>query len=264
MERRKTESLKSLSNNSMFKDSNKENNIPAYNDNSIVGKIEKSEKERERADELKEAQKRKLEKIEYKKSLNKFSEINDSLLLIMGLSIVGIIASLMFLKFNYVIYCAISCYLAYFVGKRLKPIEDENNILQILLWNLSENINDFFEYKIKFDMKADYVNDVAKYTTIFAIISGLFNSNTILYPIALLMLLLSFIVSFACKDVEIILEKKNLILGALIGGFLVKGLIHSMIRGVLVLDLFNLALAIGFIALFHFLEYVDLTEPLDN
>lgn len=264
MERKKVDSLKFLNENSVFKDSKKENNIPAYNDNAIMEKIEKTEKEKEKAIEIKEHEKRKLEKIEYNKSLNKFSEINDCLLLIIGLSIVGLIASLIFLKLNYVIYCAISCYLAYFIGKRLKPIEDENNVLQILLWNLSENINDFFEYKIKFDMKSDYINDVAKYSTIFAIISGLFNSNTILYPISLLMLLLSFIVAFACKDIEVILEKKNLILGALIGGFLIKGFIHSMIRGVLVLDLFNLALAIGFIILFHFLEYADLTEPLDN
>lgn len=264
MERKKLESLKSLSDNSLFKDSRKDNNIPAYNDNEIIKKMEKTERERMRVIEAENIEKKRLEKIEYKKSLNKFSEINDSLLLIMGLSLVGIIASLMFLKFNYVIYCAISCYLAYFVGKRLKPIEDENNILQTLLWNLSESINDFFEYKIKFDMKADYIDDVAKYSTIFAIISGLFNSNTIVYPLSLLILLLSFIVAFACKDVETILEKKGLILGALIGGFLVKGCIHSLIRGVLVLDLFNLALAIGFISLFHLLEYVDLTEPLDD
>lgn len=261
MERKRMESLKSLSDNSVFKDKKSENNIPAYNDTEIIRKMEKTEREKMRVLEAENNEKKRLEKLEYKKSLNKFSEINDYLLFIIGLSVIGIIASLMFLKINYVIYCGLSCYLAYFIGKRLKPIEDEDNVLQILLWNLSENINDFFEHKIKYDMKSDYINDVAKYSTIFAIISALFNSNTILYPISLAFLILSFIVAFACKDIDVILEKKNLILGGLIGGFLVKGVIHSIIRGVLVIDLFNVALAIGFIILFHFLENVSLEEP---
>ena len=36
MERKRMESLKSLSDNSVFKDKKSDNNIPAYNDNEII------------------------------------------------------------------------------------------------------------------------------------------------------------------------------------------------------------------------------------
>lgn len=262
--RNSNQSLKDMSDNAVFKDKKHRDNIPAYNDDFIQEKIDNTKRKKEREKQAKKDEKIKAEKLEYKNSLNKFSEINDLLLIIIGLSLVGAVASIAFLKFNYMIYCVITAFISLFVGKRLKPINDDDNILQTLMWNLSCSIDDFFEYKIKFDMKSTYVNDIAKYTTIFAIISALFNSNTILYPISLAMLLLTFIIAFACKDLDVILEKKNLILGSLIGGFLIKGFIHSMIRGVLVLDLFNLALAIGFIVLFHLFEYTDLSEPKDE
>ena len=264
MKKKIVSSLKDINKKNTFSDGNISDCVPAYNDGYIQSKIEHTEelKEKERLKE--EAKEKKRLKSEYKKSLNKFSEIDDFLLLTIGLSVLAFIASIFFFKFNYAIYCAITCYLAYFVGKRLKPITDEKGVLHILIWNLSNSIEDFFKYKINYDMLSSYEDDISKYTIIFVVIVGLFNSNTILYPIAIILILLTFLTAFASKDVEVILEKKSIILGALIGGFVLKAFIHSFIRGVLVLDLFNLALAITFACLFNFLEYIDMSEPKDN
>lgn len=249
--------------NGINSEENELNNIPPYNDNSIKEIIEETEKQKMMEREKEERKRLKEERAEYKKTLNKFSQINELLITIIAFSIVGVIVSLIFLKINYAIYCGITAYLAYFVGKRLKSINNYDNVLQTLLWNLSESIDDFFEYKIKIDIKSNYINDFHKYSIVFAVIVGLFNSNSVLYPIALLIILLFITISFASKDLDTIIEKKNLILGALIGGFLIKGFIHSVATGSLILDLFNLVLAILFIALFHFLEQVDISEPIE-
>lgn len=238
-------------------------NLPAYSDEQIHRKIKETQRQEKIKSQNAELQKIKEEKMKYRKTLNKFTDFNDFILLTIGLAVLSLISSLVYIKINYLIYSIIAIVCSYYIGKRLKPLNKEDNIWQVLLWNLSLSIDDFLEYKLQYEVKDNYIKNVNRITYLFCICVAVFNSNTIIYPLALFALLCSYLIAFACKDTDIIIDKSNLVICSLLFGFVLKGVVHSLIRGVLVLDMFNLGLALAFILLYHLLKEIRLEEPIE-
>lgn len=258
----KNRSLKDNSEIFMMDNDKSLENIPAYADESLRMKLEQTAiqetaKQKEKQNELKQR-----EKAEYKKTLIKIWDMNEFLLLTIGFSIIGLLSSLIYMKLNYSIYCIFTAVLAFYIGRRLRPLDDEDGVLNTLMWNLALSINDFFEYKIDYQNINSYNKNLNNISIVFALVVLLFNSNSIVYPIALMALIFMYIISFSQRDKYSILYTKNTVLNALVFGFIFKGILHTCISGVLTLDMFNLSLTIGFVCLYHLISYIDLSEPM--
>ena len=259
MDRRR--SLKDSSGTVLMDSDRSLDNIPSYADERLRTKLDETSRKEEMDRRNKALENEKKEKAIYKQSLVKFSNINDFLLLTMGVAIMGLIASLVYIKINYAIYSLLTAFLSYYIGRRLRPINNEDGILNTLVWNLALSINDFFEYKIDYSNLSNYRKDVNKISIVFALVVSLFNSTSVVYPVALIALIIMYIISLSQRDKDCIIGSSKIVLSGLVYGFVFKGIVHTCVSGVLSLDLFNLVLTIGLVCIYHILKSIDLTEP---
>ncbi|HBF3307023.1 TPA: hypothetical protein KOB88_001938 [Clostridioides difficile] len=181
-----------------------------------------------------------------------FTQIDSNLLLCCGLLIISIITSFIVAKWELFIYSVICIFLTIYVGRRLKFREKNDEVTNVVIWNLSQSINDFIEYKIKnYDLLGDYKNLLLK-TSIVLAICLLFIVNSAICLIPTLFFILLFFISFAKREVETInLFIKILIVVSAIG-FMLKSITIIVFTGIFDVDLFNI-IAVNIFAVVQFL-----------
>lgn len=240
-------------------------NVPLYSDNVFTDEIkrreqkERIEREHEEYQELKKqkAQERK----EEQSKLLKINEINGYLLSICAIMLILGVTSVFVGSFLNAIYSIIGIISTIYIGRRLKfKLENFDEVANIVLWNITQTLNDFIEYKVDYDIKGSYENIIKK-SSIAMLISLLFlNSNNVIYGLSLLALIVGFLMAIAFRDFNIITSNLNkLIICAIIGIFL-KAIISFFIFKVFTIDFFNVVLVNVFMII-NMLNGIELEEP---
>lgn len=242
-------------------------NVPLYSDDKFNKEIKLVEEKREIEEQIEKHKEQRYlnlkEKEEYKKNLIPFMNINGYLLSVCSISLILGITSISQLNIKCFIYSIFSIFVTIWVGRRLTFNKDKyDNLFNVLLWNITQSLSDFIEYKISYDLKSNYVKFIKK-CSICASISLLFlNSNNIFFGLSLILLLIGYLVSFAYRDFDSILNTLNkLIMFALIGLFL-KTFLSFFICDFFIIDFSNI-LVINILTVISLIKYLKLEEPID-
>ena len=257
----KSKSGKSLkeSNDENTLTSLKDDNILLYNDDKVMNDIYNREAKRKREKEYKEKLKEKEEEKERKKLLTPISKISNLLLINCSLLIISIGLSLVCMKFNYVLYSIITIFLSIFIGKRLQINYDE--LFNVLLWNISQSIKDFIEFKIPYDLAENNDFKLFKTSCIFSILSIILNSTNVIYIISFAIVLLMFIVSLGYRNIEDIRKNSKLISIALLIGFVLKTVLYTIFTKTLTIDYMNSLLLNVFVAINYYCSKINIINP---
>ena len=242
-------------------------NIPLYADNVFTDEIKRREqkmqieKENEEYQRLKEKEKQ--ERKEEKNKLLKFSEINGYLLALCAVMIILLVTSIFVGSFLNTIYSIIAIISTIYIGRRLTfKIENFDEVGNILLWNITQTLNDFIEYKIDYDIKGSYEGIIKKASVVMLFSLLFLNSNSIIYGLSLLILIVGFIMAIAFRDFNTITSKLNkLIICAIIGVF-IKAVISFFVFKVFTIDFFNVVLVNVFLII-NLLNGIELEEPIE-
>lgn len=205
---------------------------------------------------------KKQEREEYKNKLIPFIEINGYLLSICAIMLMLGVTSVFMLSFYNVIYSIIGIISTIYIGRRIRPISESlDETTNILIWNISQTLNDFVEYKINYDIKASYEGVVAK-STICLMGSLLFlNSNNIIYGLSLLALIMGILMSIAYRDIETITCVLNKLLVCAIVGLFIKAIFSYFVLSIFTIDFFNVVL-INLFVILNMLKDIEIKEPI--
>ncbi|MDI3075345.1 hypothetical protein QJL41_12445 [Clostridioides difficile] len=189
-----------------------------------------------------------------------FTQIDSKLLLCCGILIISIIASFIVAKWELFIYSVICTFLTIYIGRRLKFKENNDEITNVVIGNLSQSINDFIDYKIeKYDLLGDYKNLLLK-TSIVLAICLLFVVNSAICLIPTMFFILLFFISFAKRDFETInLFIKMLIVVSIIG-FMLKSITIIVFIGIFYVDLFNIIAVNIFVVIQFLCKNIEIEE----
>lgn len=190
-----------------------------------------------------------------------FTQIDANLLLCCGLLIISIITSFIVAKWELFIYSVICIFLTIYIGRRLKFRKKNDEVTNVVIWNLSQSINDFIEYKIKnYDLLGDYKNLLLK-TSIVLAICLLFVVNSAICLIPTLFFILLFFISFANKNFcEIRKYIKWLIVTGFLG-FVLKIIFAITVTNNLSIDLFNIININIFTIIQLIIDNIEIKEP---
>lgn len=239
----------------------KENSIhiPLYNDDEFNKELEKQKKSIEEK-QLKEAQEeaRKL-KEEAKNKLIPLSEINQFLLLASSFSLILMGVAIFDLKLSYIVSGIISIIVCIYIGRRLKINYDET--LNVLLWNVTQTLKDFIEYKIPFDLYTDNSSRVKQMSILFTFIVATTNSNNILYGFGFIFILITYLISFSYRDTDTISFYSNkVVIGALFG-LIFKTIVDTAFNSTLTIDFMNIIVVLIFVVIEYLTSICQIYEP---
>lgn len=244
---------------------NEELNIPAFNDELINREIKQQEIIEEQKINAETYKEEKIleeeEKKEYKKTLIPFMNINGYLLIGCVLCIALGITSIVNLKIIPTIYAVISIIFTLFIGRRLRFKEPDCPLLNLLLWNLSQSINDFFKHKIEYEVisNLDKAISITGYTLLASVM--VLNSNCLFYGISLLGFIVVFIMCMAVREFnEFNIFTKKIMVGCLFG-LVFKTIFETFIFGAFTVDFFNIVVLNLMAILNLFAEKITITEP---
>lgn len=237
-------------------------NIPLYaNDvfNEEIKRMEyKNQKEKEYEEYQKMKEQKEKEKREERNKLIKINEMNQYLLSICAIMIILGITSICLGSFLNAIYSVIGILSTLYIGRRLKFNFDE--VSNILLWNITQTLNDIIEYKIPYDIKGSYKNIVNKASFIMMISLLFLNSNNIIYGLSLFILILGFLMSLSFRDFKVITSKLNKLIICSIIGLFFKTILSFFILKVFTIDFFNVVL-VNIFTMINLLKDIELEEP---
>ena len=111
-----------------------------------------------------------------------------------------------------------------------------------LLWNLSQSLYDFIDLKIPFEVFSNKNKWLDMYTVFGTILYICCNSSNILYGLVTIMIIISYLVSFAMKDIENIHSRVRFICIGLFIGVFVKSIITYTVSGIMTFDAMNVVL----------------------
>ncbi|MCC0727635.1 hypothetical protein KGF51_14600 [Clostridioides sp. ZZV14-6045] len=190
-----------------------------------------------------------------------FTQIDSKLLLCCWLLIISIITSFIVAKWELFIYSVIFIFLTIYIGRRLKFRGKNDEVTNVVIWNLSQSINDFIEYKIKnYDLLGDYKNLLLK-TSIVLAICLLFVVNSAICLIPTLFFILLFFISLANKNFcEIRKCIKWLIVTGFLG-FVLKIIFAVIATNNLSIDLFNIININIFTIIQLIIDNIEIKEP---
>lgn len=242
-------------------------NVPLYADDLFKEELrqrqfrEEIERNNEEYQRLKEEERK--EKQEYKSKLLKFHQLNGHTLSTCAILLILAITSLAMESYLNAIYSIIGIFVSIYIGKRLTfNIDKFDDVLNVLLWNITQTLNDFIEHKIDYEIKESYEGIISKATLFMSVSLLLFNSNSIVYGFSLLALILGFLMALAYRDLNsITISLNRLILFAIIGIF-IKTIISYFIFKVFTIDFFNIVL-VNIFLIINMLKDIELQEPLD-
>lgn len=241
--------------------------IPLYADDLFNEEVRKREYIEHRQAEIKKNEElrqiREQEKAEEKSKLIPFTQINGYLLSICAIMVVLGVTSIFLFSLPNIIYSIIGIISTIYIGRRITfKSENFDEVANVLLWNITQTLNDFIEHKINYEIKESYEDIIAK-ATICMMGSLLFlNSNSIIYGLSLLALILGMLMAIAYRDTDAITcNLQKLIISAIIGLFL-KTIISYVFFKVFAVDFFNVVLVNVFVIL-NMLEGIKIEEPQD-
>ncbi|MCC0671803.1 MULTISPECIES: hypothetical protein [unclassified Clostridioides] len=190
-----------------------------------------------------------------------FTQIDSKLLLCCGILIISIIASFIVAKWELFIYSVICTFLTIYIGRRLKFKENNDEVTNVVIGNLSQSINDFIEYKIKnYDLLGDYKNLLLK-TSIVLTICLLFVVNSAICLIPTLFFILLFFISFANKNFCEIRKCIKWLIVTGFFGFVLKMIFAIIVTNNLSIDLFNIININIFTIIQLIIDNIEIKEP---
>lgn len=226
-----------------LKDSNRR---ASFNDLQVQ-KTVKEQKEKElRAKQQREQDKKKKERQEdiddFKNTTIHFYQMEKGLLIAMIFCIIlGIIAGVQ-MSIATCISCFICAIFTLLVGKSSFQKHGDKKLTKTVLYNMSQGIFDFIDLKIPFDVFPNKDKWLAAYTFFGFIVYIICPSSNVLYGLVTIMIAISYIVSFAMKDVESINKFSSIITTPLLIGIFVKTILNYMFVGMLSFDAMNIIL----------------------
>lgn len=212
----------------------------------------KQEQKAEEARRLKE---------EEKKRRVSFLQFPKIILASYVLLIIGSIVSLAFKEYLYIFYSVITIFMSYYLNRRLKFNNINMELVNVLLWNLTNSINDFIKYQLSPKILENYKKNTTLISSIFMILLILLQSNNVIFIIGLIALIAQFIVCFANKDFEFINEKVNFLIIMTVLGFFVKIIIPLFFTKTFYLDFGFMVLLNIFVTIDFFTKNITLHKP---
>lgn len=251
-------SFKKNTETNFFNDGSK---IPAYNDDSIKNDILKTEKEKRNSLEKEEKRKRKEIINEKKKKLIPMNKLNSLVHLFSILLGIMSIASLIISKNIFsLIYTPIAIILTYMITRRLYGKYDE--IDNIVLWNISQSIFDFFRIKLDYYNFFENIERFVNISTIFFIIISLFfSSNSIIYLISLFCIFFSYVIAFSNRNIQLLFESSHKIIVTSIAAILVKTIVQMFVTGRMYIDYSTVIMFNIFFVINYCTSIIEIVEP---
>lgn len=238
---------------------NSDLNIPLYNDEKVNEEIRHRETQQKMEREnKKKAQEKKLRK-EERKLLNPISAIDGLLLMTCCLSIVLIAISLAFGNIIYIVYSVIAIFGTIYVGKRLQV--NYNKLLNVLLWNITQSIKDFIDYKVPYDLLSNSDFRLFKTSVIFSIICVIVPSNNVIFGIAFVITVIMFIVNFANRLTEDLSKNSKIIAIFCFIGVIVKVILNIILYKTLFIDFTNIVFISLFVSINFYTKNIEIVEP---
>ena len=235
-------------------------NIPLYNDEKINREIEQRKRVEENEKRKKEAEKLKEEKRALKLSRFHISEIPTTMLLCIYFMIATIGISIYMGKYQYVLFSVIGIPATIYTGKRLRFTFDD--ALNVLVWNMTYVINEFINYKIRFDLYTGNGKRIKTLSVILAIIVATLSSNTIFFGLLFVITILFYLVSFADRDLASISNASNIVVIGGVIGLVSKTLLYTFLTKNLYIDFMNIIIICVFTAISHYTKNLPITEPM--
>ena len=193
---------------------------------------EEEEKKQERAEEIED----------FKNTSLRLSQINKFLLISIIYCIVFTIISLLNGLFLTGISCIICAIFTLFIGKVSYQKNEDRKLTNTLLWNLSQSLFDFIDLKIPYDVFPNKDRLLATFTFFGILVYTIFPSSNVFYGITTAMIIVSYLVSFAMKDVESIHRFVKPMITALFIGLFTKPILYYVLIGTLEFDAMNMIL----------------------
>lgn len=241
--------------------------IPLYADDKFNEEIklrtneEKKKLQNEKSKENKEL--KAVEKAEKNKRLIPLFNINGYLLSTCAVMIILGVTSFFMNNLLNAMYSLIAMLITIYIGRRLTfKAKDIDEIGNVLIWNITQTLNDFIEYKLNYDIKESY-RKIIKISSVSSILSLLLlNSNNIIYGMSLVLLTIGYLMAIAYRDFSSITCNLNkLIICSLIGIF-IKTILSYFILHIFTIDFFNV-IAIDMFVIIKLLEGINIEEPVE-
>lgn len=222
------------------------NRKASYNDlqvqHTIKEQKQKEKLEKNKREQLKKQQEIKEEYEDFKSSSLQLFKIDKFLLFTIIFSLILCIISIIQTSFSVTISCIISILFTILVGKSSFKKNEERQLTNTLLWNLSQSLYDFIDLKIPFEVFSNKKKWLDMYTVFGFIIYIICSSTNILYGLISVMIIISYIVSFSMKDIESVYSHVKIICIALFIGILFKPIFSYLYNGILIFDSMNVVL----------------------
>lgn len=234
--------------------SKRKNTIQGFGEEEIKENLKKI-RQQQKAEEAKRL------KEEQQKRRVKFTEFNKLILASYFLLILGTIISVVYNEYEYILYSIITIIMSYYLNRRLKFNNVNMELVNVLLWNLTNSINDFIKYQISPKLLNDYKKNMTTVCSIFMILLVLLPSNNVIFIIGMIATFATFLVTFANKDLLLINEKVNFLIIMTVLGFFVKIAIPLFFTKTFYLDFGFIVLLNIFVALDFFTKNITIYQP---
>lgn len=234
-------------------------NIPMYNDEKINKEMQKRKKQEDNERRKKEEERKKAEKKALKMSRFHITEIPIIMILSICFMIAIIGVSIYEKQYLNVIYSIIGIVSTVYIGKRLRFTFDET--LNVLIWNITQTIRDFIDYRLKLDFFSGSEKRVQSLSVIFSIAILFLNSNNILYGLFMAIVIITYIISFANREFDTLTHNANTITLFAFFGLIVKTIFYSLYYKMLYVDFMNIILIVLFTLIAHYTKNLPIYEP---
>lgn len=230
-------------------------NIDGYGEEEIRENLQKIKQQQKAEEEKKRREEEKARRVP-------FLQFNKLILASYVLLVLGMIVSVAFGEYLYVPYCIITILMSIFINRRLKFNDINMELINVLLWNLTNSMKDFIRYQISQKLLDKYKENTTKVFIVFMVLLVLFQSNNIVFIIGLMAMISQLLVCFANQDLEFIHEKITYLIIMTVLGFFVKIFIPLFFTRTFYLDFGFLVLLNLLVALDFFTKNIQIHKPL--
>lgn len=226
-----------------MRDSNRK---ASFNDLQVQKAVKEQRDKEYREKKLREQQQKQEERQQdiddFKNTTLHFYQMDKKLLITMIYSLFFALISLYQLSITTSISCLICMIFTLLVGKSSFQKNGDRKLTNTILYNMSQGIFDFIDFKIPFEIFPNKNKWLSTYTFLGIIIYSICPSSNILYGLVTVMIIISYIVSFSMKDVESINKYATIITTPLLIGLFVKAILNYLFIGILSFDAMNVLL----------------------
>lgn len=235
-------------NDLQFEKNIKEQRIKERQDQIAIEKFEK-----------REARKEKIK--EYKANTVPIYKVKKSFLITTILCVIlGLIA--LFKGFiGESIFTIISGIITFIVGQNIRLGNSQPRLTNTILYNISKSLKDFIDYKIPYEIFENENTWSDMYTVLGMFVFAIIPSDNIFYGLVLIMIILTFFISFASTNISNIYNHVKLLIPACVIGLIIKAIIQYMYMGVIDIDLTNIVLINIFTIIAAYTENLTITKP---